>query len=282
MTSLEDAINQMVEFGLEIDMPITDGKLHKARYMGERRKSGWYAIHEYKNLFTGRYGSWKHSEEGRKIKRRVSVDLDNDEIRKFKKQLREKKIREDELKKNKQIEARAKSLEVWNKCSEEGRSPYLERKMIDSCGARFFNSNVVVPMGREGVMRSLQTIKPDGSKKYLPGGEISGCYFLINGSGKVALVEGFATGASVHMATGWNVAVCFTASNLTKAAPYFRRKDAIICADNDFENEVNVGLKYGEIAAKDLSCDLVYPEGVVDFNDLHVEKGIEELKKCLI
>jgi|DEB0MinimDraft_10_1074344.scaffolds.fasta_scaffold02365_10 phage/plasmid primase-like uncharacterized protein len=277
MTTLEDATNQMLEFGLEVDFPIVDGKVHKARYMGERRKSGWYVLHNFNNLFSGRYGSWKHSEEGRKIKKRVSVDIDRRELEIAKKAARERAEKQLEEKRQMNREAMAKSLEVWEKCNETGKSEYLDRKQIEPCGARFFGSTLVIPMVREGKIRSLQSIANDGFKKFLKGGEVSGCYFLIGGSGKLALVEGFATGASVHMATGWHVAVCFSASNLIKAAPYFRKKDCIICADNDA-----AGLKYGKLAQSELSCDMKHPKEVVDFNDLHVEKGIEEVKRCLI
>ncbi len=277
MTTLEDATNQMIEFGLDIDCPIVDGKVHKARYMGERRKSGWYALHNYNNLFSGRYGSWKVDDTGRKISKRVSIDIDKSEIKKAKELARKRAEEELEKKREGFKEAQARSLEIWDKCEIEGSSPYLDRKGIESCGARFHGSTLVIPMGREGKMRSLQSINGDGFKKFMKGGEVSGCYFIIEGSGRLALVEGFATGASIHMATGWNVAVCFSASNLPKVSPYFRKKDCIVCADND-----EAGLKYGGLAQKDLSCPLVYPSEGIDFNDLHVLKGLEKVKECLI
>jgi putative DNA primase/helicase len=277
MTTLEDAINQMVEFGLDVDVPIIDGKVHKSRYMGEKRKSGWYVIHNYRKLFSGRYGSWKVDEQGRKIIKRVSIDIDKKELEQARKLASQKAELELENKRKAFKEAQARSLEIWKSCLIDGSSPYLDRKQISPCGARFYGSTLVIPMAKEGKLRSLQSIKYDGFKKFMKGGEVSGCYFLIEGKGRLALVEGFATGASVHMATGWNVAVCFSASNLPKAAPYFRKKDCVICADND-----EAGLRYGEIAQKELSCLLKYPSEGVDFNDLHVLKGLEEVNKCLI
>jgi len=276
MTSLDDAVNQMVEFGLDVDIPVIDGKVHKARYMGEKRKSGWYVMHRFNNLFTGRYGSWKVDESGRKVVKRVSLDLDKKEFERARKMAAERA--ELELKKKREAakEAQARSLEIWESCETDGNSPYLDRKQIKPFGVRFHGQTLVIPMVREGKIRSLQSIKYDGFKKFLKGGEVSGCYYLIEGQGKVALVEGFATGASVHMATGWNVVVCFSASNLPKVAPYFRKKDCIVCADND-----EAGLRYGEMAAKELSCDMKVSE-IGDFNDLHIQKGIETVKACLI
>jgi len=90
MTSLDDAVNQMVEFGLDVDIPIIDGKVHKARYMGEKRKSGWYVMHRFNNLFTGRYGSWKVDESGRKVIKRVSLDLDKKEFERARKMAAER------------------------------------------------------------------------------------------------------------------------------------------------------------------------------------------------
>ncbi|MCG7851761.1 MAG: toprim domain-containing protein [Methanosarcinaceae archaeon] len=289
MTTLDDAIAQMTEFGLMIDFPECDGRVKKARYLQEKRKSGWYMLHMHEGLVCGSYGSWKVREEGFKILRRVgSIDIDHKKLAKLREQMRIDCIRKDEQRKKRQDETAIKAAEIWQNANIDGSSEYAQRKQINTKGAKFYGKNLLVPMfNRNGEIRSIQAIQPDGNKKYMPGGEVSECFMMIEGSGPIAIVEGYATGVSINMATGYHVAVCFTASNLVKVAPFFRKKKCIICADDDFENQFNVGLKYGEQAAKELNCKMVSPifkgERKTDFNDLHVLEGLEQVRfQCSI
>ncbi len=88
----------------------------------------------------------------------------------------------------------------------------------------------------------------------MSGGKIRGCYFSIGKpDGRVLIAEGFATGASVHEATGDAVAVAFNAGNLKPVAKILRAKfpDAhiTVCADNDTKTEGNPGLTKATEAA---------------------------------
>ncbi|MBK8121815.1 MAG: toprim domain-containing protein [Sulfuritalea sp.] len=66
-----------------------------------------------------------------------------------------------------------------------------------------------------GELHSLQFIGASGTKRFLKGGRAAGLYFLIGVVGKVVCIaEGYATGASIHAATGYAVAVAFNAGNL--------------------------------------------------------------------
>lgn len=277
MTTLDDALAQMEEFGLDVDYPIADGKIQRVTFQQESRskKSGWYTLHKVEDLFSGTYGSWKVREEGFAIIRRNSAAIETDRAKKMRAEIVKRSEARREEKKRIQNEAAKKANEIWDSCKTDGASEYLTRKGAFPHGARFYKgSTLVIPMVKSGNIRSLQCISSDGFKKFLKGGEVSGCYFLIKGKTKLAICEGFATGSTIHQATGWSVAICFSASNLTKAAPYFKRKDCIICADND-----EAGLTYGKRAADDLGCKMIYPpnEGQ-DFNDL----TIDEAKRCLI
>jgi len=69
--------------------------------------------------------------------------------------------------------------------------------------------------------RSLQFIGPDGDQRFLTGGRAAGCYFgigRVKDAAKPCIAEGFATGESVHEATGYPVAVAFNAGNLLATA----------------------------------------------------------------
>lgn len=259
MTTLDDAIDQMQEFGLHVDVPMADGKLHRCNYQTERKKSGWYVLHQNNDLFTGRFGCWKLGEEGFKIMPRNSTRLDTEKAR----EIRELAIKRVEEKREEQSKAAEKAQKIWDGLSETGKSPYLTKKKIGAYGVRFSGSYVVIPMVREGRLRSLQSISPDGFKKFMKGGEVGGSHHIIKGSGRIALCEGYATGATIHEAMGWNVVVCFSASNLVKVSPYLANKDAVVCADYD-----ETGIKY----AKKTGLEIFLPEQEgTDFNDMDIE-----------
>ena len=71
----------------------------------------------------------------------------------------------------------------------------------------------------------------------------------------LCVAEGFATGASIHQATGHPVAVAFDAGNLEPVALALRQKlpagvRLIICADDDRDTEITTGCNPGRIKAQ--------------------------------
>lgn len=109
---------------------------------------------------------------------------------------------------------------LWQQADPATAHPYLTTKAIQPHGIKTFGDKLLIPMrDTAGTLRSLQTIAPDGGKLFHPGGRVKGCYF---GIGKPAdgliVCEGFATGASIHEATGDAVAVAFNAGNLEAVA----------------------------------------------------------------
>ncbi len=62
--------------------------------------------------------------------------------------------------------------------------------------------------------------------------------------------------------------------------------EGIICADNDASQPSNVGLKVGQAVAYELKLRFCFPDLgksiKVDFNDLHVAKGLEAVKEVII
>lgn len=79
--------------------------------------------------------------------------------------------------------------------------------------------------GVSRVLHTLQFILPDGSKRFLSGGRISGCYYAMGRpAGVLLLCEGYATGATLHQATGHAVAVAFNCGNLPVVARALRAK----------------------------------------------------------
>jgi len=174
-------------------------------------------------------------------------------------------------------------------------SPYLARKGIKANGARLHKGMLVIPVRSGRKLHSLQFIAEDGSKRFLSGGRITGDYFSIGsiqGADALCIAEGFATGATIHQATGYPVAVAFNAGNLEPVAKAMRQKlpgiPIIICADDDAETEGNPGISKANHAALAIGAKVAVPnfgdqcpDGVTDFNDMAALLGIEAVAKAI-
>ena len=191
----------------------------------------------------------------------------------------------DELRRR--AEARDRAAAIWDAASPADDShPYLVRKGVKAHGLRLHKGALVVPMrDTDGVLHSLQFIGADGTKRYLTGGRVSGCYCSIGKpAGRICIAEGYATGASIHEATGCAVAVAFDAGNLRAVAEAMRAKypgaTLILCADDDDRTDGNPGITKateaalavgGLLAVPNFGADR--PDGATDFNDLAAHRG---------
>lgn len=178
-------------------------------------------------------------------------------------------------------------------------NPYLLRKGVPALGnVRAKGDVLVIPLtNAAGNISSLQYIQADGAKLFLEGGLKRGCFFNIpakdnNEQAPLLIAEGYATAASLHLATKYQSVVAFDAGNLTPVAQALRtqypRREIIICADNDVPsklNPVNTGVKAAKKAAEDIDATLaICPTlngGKADFNDLHQARGLDAVRSCI-
>jgi len=162
------------------------------------------------------------------------------------------------------------------------------------------NALLVPKWARPGVLASLQAIFPSRrnalkkDKVYLQGGRSRGSYHVIGAIGPdtlhVVICEGYATGATIHEATGWPVMVAFDAGNLAAVAAMVRARMPkavlVLAADNDQyprdDGAVrNTGVDAATAAAKECGGILAVPQfsdlkdRPTDFNDLAAAAGIE-------
>lgn len=183
--------------------------------------------------------------------------------------------------------------------------PYLEKKGVEAFGLKQDQGNLIVPLRNVGgELRGIQAIGPDGQKSFASGMEKKGHFHLLGGEGKdlsrgeIILCEGYATGASLHMASGKPVAVAFDSGNLLPVAEALRARHPnaaiTICADNDHAMKrdgkpYNVGLEKAKAAALAVNAKVIVPtftreetaRGLTDFNDLHQSRGLETVRKQL-
>ncbi|MDO8414638.1 MAG: DUF927 domain-containing protein [Agitococcus sp.] len=187
---------------------------------------------------------------------------------------------------------------LWQGCHYINDShPYLQNKGVKAFNLRCYSGDLVISgmacqdclvipvTDNTGKIYTLQFIRPTGEKRFLPNGNKQGHYYLIAGNSECILVcEGYATGASLHQATGYSVAVAFDASNLLAVSLALRTAypttPLIICADNDHEKPKNTGLEAAHKAALAVNGVVSYPiftgtgEGLKDFNDLARTEGL--------
>lgn len=167
------------------------------------------------------------------------------------------------------------------------------RKGVTGYGTRVYCGTVVVPLrDTSGMLHGLQFISTDGEKKFLKGTDKRGKYHAIGKMvDRLFICEGYATGASIHEATGHAVAVAFDSGNLKPVAEALRRKypetKLIICADNDQWTEGNPGTTKAKEAAEAVGAAIVCPSFTdvstkpTDFNDMVRLSGIESVKSAL-
>lgn len=129
----------------------------------------------------------------------------------------------------------------------------------------FRRGDLLIPLADgAGRLWSVQSISASGSKLFPKYGRKAGCYHLISGSDVLAVAEGYATAATVHMATGWSVAVAFDAGNLQAAAAAAmsagRYSPLLVCGDDDSSTVGNPGRAFAQRAAEGLGGVAVLPD----------------------
>jgi phage/plasmid primase-like uncharacterized protein len=162
---------------------------------------------------------------------------------------------------------------------------------------------LILPIGNKDGVHSVQFIDRAGVKRFLIGGRVRGCHYLIGNGGDfstVAFAEGLATAMSVHEATRLPVAVCFSAGNMRNVAFDFAARGSriVICGDDDWSKpaEKNAGRTTAERAVNELrpqypdsGAALAFPDfGAAertikdtDFNDMHRIVGVDAVRETI-
>lgn len=199
--------------------------------------------------------------------------------------------------------AALKAEKIWSMSEAAGTAPYCTKKGLSGLhGGRISTYEkspgaLIIPVRDvgTGALTSLQFIQPDGSKRFLPGGRKRGCTHKIGESneGPIGIAEGYATAASIHEATGWEVHCAFDAGNLGHVAETLRDQGAgrpiILFGDDDRWTDGNPGRNKALQAARQGQGMALFPDfppdclasgaRPTDWNDLHALLGIEEVRR---
>lgn len=296
MNTIEQFSDAILAAGIVPPIDIeADGKLHRFSSNGEKSDdAGWYVVHD-DGIPVASFGCWRSglSENWRAdIGRTLTPTEEAAHRAKVEAMRREREADENRRK----LESKDKAAAIWQKAElAPGNHPYLIRKGIKACGAKVYHDALLIPMRADGAIQSLQFIGPDGDKRFLSGGRVKGCYFSIGsprGASALCIAEGYATGATIHEATGYPVAVAFNAGNVGAVAKAMRDKfpdlPLILCADDDTQTEGNPGLAAATEAARSVGGLLAMPDfsidrpaGATDFNDMAALFGIDAVRQVI-
>ncbi len=320
----DDIVDQLQVGGLRLDTVktsrggITIGQLVvdstspvRCETEASKEKRGWYWISvvqfpdadgRLEDYLIGSYGIYHGNDNGKqnlKLKRDGRPSLSPAERDAMRTRLEAQAKRAKALRAAEAKKAAQEAERCWRLYVPTGQSDYLKRKGVHAFGLRYSpsgNGTLAIPMQRDGRIVGLQIIRGADrgnklEKQYWPAGmDKVGAYHLIGGipRGLVLVAEGYATAASLHMATGLTVAVAFDAGSIMPVvadlAKKYRTSKILICADDDYLTPGNPGVEAARLAATAHRAGWCQPEfaeersttkkGPTDYNDLHALEGL--------
>jgi len=283
---------------LGVDLPdeiVADGKLHRCEVDGEHGKqNGAYLFHP-DGVPAGWFKNWKRGEDGTWCGREFST-LSPAELDAHRARVAAMKEVEAAAQKRMYSEKSKLATEIFENASSVISHPYLITKGVKAHGLRLNgDGRLIVPAySSDGEITTLEFIDVDGTKRFLKGAKKRGSWFTIGEltDDVICICEGYATGASIHEATGHLVIVAFDCENLVPAAEAVHAKyptaKIIVCADDDYHRDGNPGLTHATRAARAVRGLLAVPDfgesrpaGATDFNDLQQARGLAAVKASI-
>lgn len=281
--------------GLEPPEIIEPGKLYRFPGVGKHNgnTAGWCKL--FDDCLGGCFGDWSSGFTENWQAKRGKPFLQPEHAA-FMRLVEETRKQAETERQARYAQAAEKAVAIWNAAEPANNGhPYLVRKGIKASGAQLHKGALVIPLRSGGELCSLQFIAENSSKRFLSGGRITGCYFSIGTTKRakaLCVTEGFATGSSIHQATGYPVVVAFNAGNLEPVSKTMRQNypnlPLIICADDDATTEGNPGITKANLAAHATGAKVAVPafgdqrpEDATDFNDMAALVGLEAVAKAI-
>lgn len=267
--------------GLHPRQIIPDGKIRRCKSdLQPKHRNGWYVLHPdgrgaWGDWTTGSgqaLGSWKDDNASEHAVDPAVLQ-----------RLAEQRQREREYR----IQAVKSARRYWAASTPLSmHHPYLAKKGLTPVGTQGLRVNdglLVIPVLLGDSLISIQTIAPDGEKRFWPGAPVkAGAYTLRRDRAAVTVfAEGLATALAVFQAVRTaSVICCFDAGNLVPVVERMKPTGSVIfAADNDHKTLVkrgfNPGIDKAKNAAELIGAGVAWPEGIEgsDFADYLQEFG---------
>ena len=300
--AVQEFAKALQEAGLDLQgqQPIMDGTLQRVPVIDGKPNSKDGA---YKGFLDARpAGFIQNHKTGLKMNWKADGnELTSEEKSLLKAQAAQKRIEREKALAEQREKASKRSFAKWTNAKwASQQQEYLQKKGVPAYGVKVNERGDLLVPGRDanGHIHTLQTITPEG-KLFEKGGLKAGMFHTIDPDGRlgqsknILISEGYATAASVHMATNEPTIVAFDASNLEPVAKALKEKypdcKIAILGDNDHHLKHNVGVEKAEKAAKAVDGIVLTPkfseaqrgQGLSDFNDLHQSSGLGEVQNQL-
>ena len=274
-------------------LPIPDGQIHRFHVPGDRTGShnGWYVLY-LDGIASGDFGSWKAGEAHRWSSREPADWREAEQLRQ---RIEEARRWREAEQRRRWADAEAWAARWWQAARPaDPYHPYLIGKGVQPHGLRQRAGELLAPLVHDGRLVNLQRIARDGSKRFLFGGRVTGCYSLlglIEADAQLYVCEGWATGATLYEHTGAAVACAMNAGNLLAVGAHLRRTypdcSLIFAGDDDrltaAEGKGNPGRTAANAAAAAVGGEVVFPAWpatapltLSDFNDLATWRASHE------
>lgn len=291
MNPLESFRAAMRRAGLDYGGPIpADGRLHRFKTAGDGNKNSWFVLYAGPPM-AGAFGCWRRNFRETWCEKSPK-DYTAAQWREIQARWKQADIEHEQVDIIRREQARKTAAWIFDRAKVAQSHPYLEHKGTKIFGnVREYRGALVLPLrDTTGQLHSLQYIGADGGKKFLTGGRVAGCFFTLadKADGPLVICEGYATGASIHQATGHAVICAMNCGNMlavSKAArEFWPQREIIIAADNDEWTAGNPGLTEARAAAKSIGAKLAVPtfkdtaKKPTDFNDLQTLEGFNPVK----
>lgn len=229
----------------------------------------------------------------------LSAGLDMETIKANEAKAKQRAEQERQREQDRQKAAAELAQTILNQCQPAKGHPYLVGKGLAECEVLTLKSPVmaghvelkpgvsVIPLynaARE--LTTCQTIDDTGHKYLLAGGRKAGSFHCIAGSDVLAICEGYATGLSINLATGFSVYCAIDAGNLLAVAKAVRDQhthaEIILAADNDADHQENIGLIKAQSAADAVGGVVALPPISGDWNDYHQQYNIDKTREAIL
>tara|TARA_R110002074_G_scaffold358051_7_gene530327 strand:- start:1215 stop:2123 length:909 start_codon:yes stop_codon:yes gene_type:complete len=279
--SFADAVFR--EIGIILD-PVPNGKIHRFDCPEGKKgnKAGWYVLSlnprpggVFGNWRTGITRTWRNDQGAPVGFAEYSTNRSAIEAANRKRELERTRAH---------ARAACKAKGLWRKAGVATTAhPYLQKKNIPALCLRQFGDRLLIPLRTvNGELVNLQQIYPDGTKRFLKGGQLSETFALFGRelpmAGDSYICEGWATAATIAIELRLPVLAAMTSGNLIQVANAIRAVRPglalTIAADHDHGTPGNPGMTKAAEAARAVQGAMTWPTACrhagctcTDFND---------------